>query len=546
QRLGKIRMFTPPRRLVGPLLASAASAALAAPASAQAVTAASASSPALTVSVPAESASVTRGDLIPIETYTLANGLNVVFHIDRSDPVTAVVLAAHVGSARETPGRTGFAHMFEHLFFLNSENLGPGGLDRLSARVGGNGANGSTSHDATDYLQTVPNDALEKMIWAEADKLGYFINTVTAPVLAKEKQVVKNEKRQSYDNRPYGHTNSVILGALFPQDHPYSWPVIGSLADLDAATLDDVKDFYRRWYTPNNSTLVIAGDFDPAQARIWIQKYFGEIPRGVEAPRAQPRPARLEQTIRLVHEDNFAALPELTLAFPAVDQAHPDAAALEVLAQYLTDGKEAPLNASLIDREKLTSQVDAYLDAEQIAGSFTLSVRAFEGKDLNLVQAAIDQGFADFEAQGVSQAALDRVKTMQEAGLYGALDSVLGKGRMLARSNATTGDPVFIDTRLARLKAVTADDLMRVYQQYVKAKAHVATSFTPKGQAGLALSGSTKAVVSEEPIVEGAEAEVDQNAGRIEVARTASSFDRTVEPPYGQAPAVTPPTIWTA
>ncbi|WP_428153948.1 M16 family metallopeptidase [Brevundimonas sp.] len=488
----------------------------------------------------------TRGELIPVQTYTLPNGLNVVFHIDRSDPVTAVVLAAHVGSARETPGRTGFAHLFEHLFFLNSENLGPGGLDRLSARVGGNGANGSTSHDATDYLQTVPNDALEKMIWAEADKLGYFINTVTDPVLAKEKEVVKNEKRQGVDNRPYGHADDVILNTLYPRDHPYNWSVIGSLADLNAATLDDVREFYRRWYTPNNATLVIAGDFDPAQARVWIDKYFGEIPRGAPAERAQPRPAPLARTARLVHEDNFATLPELTLAYPAVDQTAPDAAALQVLAQYLTDGKAAPLNAVLIDEKQLTSTVSARLDAEQIAGAFMLSVRAFDGKDLDEVQAALDEGFARFEAQGVDPEALQRVKTMQEAGFYGGLGSVLSKGRMLARNDATTGDPTFTDTALARLRAVTADDVMRVYRQYVADRPHVATSFVPKGHPELALIDSTVAVVVEEPIVEGAEAPVDQNADRTPVARTPSRFDRTIEPPSGPAPVLTPPVIWSA
>src|SRR6186713_2083822 len=169
---------------------------------------------------------------IPYEKISLPNGLQVIFHIDRSDPVVAVSLTAHVGSAREIEGRTGFAHLFEHLLFLESENLGKGGLDKMTARIGGSGANGSTSRDRTNYLQTVPNDALEKMIWAEADKLGWFINTVTDPVLAKEKQVVKNEKRQSYDNQPYGHTSEVITSALYPAGHPYSWEVIGTLEDI--------------------------------------------------------------------------------------------------------------------------------------------------------------------------------------------------------------------------------------------------------------------------------------------------------------------------
>jgi zinc protease len=488
----------------------------------------------------------TVGELVPVQTFTLDNGLTVVFHIDRSDPVTAVVLAAHVGSARETPGRTGFAHMFEHLFFLNSENLGPGGLDAMSARIGGGGANGSTSFDATDYLQTVPNDALEKMIWAEADKLGYFINTVTDAVLSKEKQVVKNEKRQSNDNRPYGHTFGVILEAMFPAGHPYSWPVIGSLADLDAATLEDVREFYRRWYTPNNSTLVIAGDFDPDQARAWVQKYFGEIARGPEAAKSPPMPARMSRTVRLMHEDNFATLPELTLAFPGVEEIHPDRAALEVLARYLTDGKDAPLNAVLIDEAKLTSEVEASHSGEELAGMFTVSVRAFDGKDLDEVQAALDRAFAAFEAGGVDATALARIKTMEEAGYYRALDSVLGKGRMLARGMATTGDPVLIDTFLTQLRAVTAEDVMRVYRTYVAGRPHVATSFVPKGRPELALTGSGVARVVEEPIVQGAEAAVDPTAETASFTRTPSSFDRTVEPPYGAPPVVTPPTVWTA
>lgn len=481
--------------------------------------------------------------LMPIERFELANGLNVVFHIDRSDPVVAVVLAAHVGSAREEPGRTGFAHMFEHLFFLDSENLGPGGLDAMSARIGGSGANGSTSRDLTDYLQTVPNDALEKMIWAEADKLGYFINTVTDAVLAKEKQVVKNEKRQGVDNQPYGHTGAVISEALYPTDHPYNWQVIGSLADLDAATLSDVQSFYRQWYTPDNATLVVAGDFDPAQARIWIEKYFGEIARGPGVPTPGPRPAVLQQSVRLMHEDAFAQLPELTLAWPTVERGHADEAALDMLMTLLTDGKEAPLNAVLIDEKKLTAEVGFGQQNARIAGEAYLTVRAFDGVDLDAVQSALDEGFARFEAQGVDAAALQRVKTMAEADFYAQLDSVLGKGAALARYDAFGGSP---DRDLARLRAVTAEDVMRVYRQYIADRPHVMTSFVPRGQTQLALEGSTVAAVVEEPIVQGAEAAVDQRAGDRPYERTPSSFDRTVEPASGPAPVVTPPVIWAA
>lgn len=483
------------------------------------------------------------GSLIPAQTFELDNGLRVIFHIDRSDPVTAVVLAARVGSAREEPGRTGFAHLFEHLFFLDSENLGPGGLDAMSARIGGSGANGSTSFDLTDYLQTVPNDALEKMIWAEADKLGFFINTVTEAVLAKEKQVVKNEKRQSVDNAPYGHTWGVILENLYPDDHPYSWPVIGSLADLDAATLEDVRTFYRRWYTPNNTTLVIAGDFDPDQARAWIQRYFGEIPRGPEAATPQPRPAVLSETRRLMHEDRFATLPQLTLTWPTVERGHPDEAALDVLVTLLTDGKEAPLNAVLVDEAKLTATVVGFNRNDQIAGSTSLQVTAFEGVDLDAVRAALDEGLARFENQGADSAALERVKTMAEASFYGQLGSVLGKGSALARNDLYGTTP---DRDLSALQAVTAEDVARVYRTWIKQRPHVATSFTPRGRTELALEGSIVAAVVEEPIVQGAEAAVDPRAETAAYARTPSTIDRSIEPPYGQPAVVASPTLWTA
>lgn len=514
--------------------AVAALMALAGPVAAQ-----TAEAPTAAASAPA----ATTGRLIPIQSFELDNGLRVIFHLDRSDPVTAVVLAARVGSARETPGRTGFAHLFEHLFFLNSENLGPGGLDAMSARIGGSGANGSTSFDLTDYLQTVPNDALEKMIWAEADKLGFFINTVTEPVLAKEKQVVKNEKRQSNDNQPYGHTFTVILENLFPQGHPYSWPVIGSLADLDAATLEDVQEFYRRWYTPNNSTLVIAGDFDPDQARAWVERYFAEIPRGEEPPAVRPQPAQLSESRRLMHEDNFARLPRLTLTWPGVERGHADEAALDTLMTLLTDGRDSPLTKLLVEEAQITDAVGGASMSQQIAGMVQLQVTGFDGTDLDTVKARLDEGLARFERDGVDAAALERVKTQAEAGFYASLGSVLGKGSALARYDLYATTP---DADLAAIQAVTAEDVARVYRTYVKDRPFVATSFVPRGQAELALEGSEVARVVVEPIVQGAEAEVDPNAAQAVVQRTPSAIDRTVEPPAGPTPVVASPTIWNA
>ncbi len=487
--------------------------------------------------------SETKGELVPYSSFTLENGLTTIMHIDRSDPVVAVALTAHVGSAREKTGRTGFAHLFEHLLFLESENLGKGGLDKLSARIGGSGANGSTSRDRTNYFQTVPKDALEKMLWAEADKLGWFINTVTDPVLAKEKQVVKNEKRQGVDNRPYGHTQYVIDKALYPEDHPYNWQVIGSLADLDAATLSDVKEFFRDWYVPNNVYLTISGDFDPEEAREWVEKYFGEIPRGPDIQRQEKRDAVLTESISLYWEDNFARLPELRLTWPTVSVYHADSYPLSILRSLLTNGKDAPFNRLLIDEKKLTTTVFMAPYESELAGQMSLGVRAVPGTDLDTVQSAIAEAFALFEAEGIDDAALERIKTEAEASFYSGIESVLGKGFNLANYAIYTGEPGFMDTDLARIKAVTKEDVLRAYNTYIKNKPYVATSFVPKGSANLAIEGAVLAEVAEEQIVQGAEAAVDPNVVAT-YEPTPSSFDRSVEPPYGPTPKLPTPDIW--
>lgn len=480
---------------------------------------------------------------VEFEKFTLPNGLEVIFHVDKSDPVVAVNLTAHVGSAREKAGRTGFAHLFEHLLFLESENLGKGGLDKMTARIGGSGANGSTSRDRTNYLQTVPKDALEKMIWAEADKLGWFINTVTDPVLAKEKQVVKNEKRQSYDNQPYGHTQYVIDKALYPEDHPYNWQVIGSLEDLDNATLADVKEFFRRWYVPNNCTLTIAGDFDTKQAKVWVEKYFGEIKRGEEVKSLPKRSGVLKETVKFYHEDNFARLPELTYAWASVEQLHPDSYALDVLTQYLTEGKKAPFYKVLVEDKKLTSDISMFNYDSELAGQIMFQISAFPDKNLNDVAAAVNETFAKFEKEGISEADLNRIKAGQETRFYNSLSSVLGKSSQLAQCNYLKGNPGCAEDEIKNILAVTTADVMRVYEKYIKGKNYVATSFVPKGKMNLALANSKKAEVVEEKIVQGAEAEVDPTKNAA-YEKTPSSFDRSKEPPYGPAPEVKVPAVW--
>jgi zinc protease len=477
---------------------------------------------------------------INYEKYELDNGLDVLLHVDRSDPIAAVAMTFHVGSAREVEGRTGFAHLFEHLFFLDSENLGPGGLDRLMTRIGSS-TNGSTSNDRTNYFEVVPSDALEKALWAESDKLGFFINTVTESVVAKEKQVVKNEKRQGVDNNPYGHTGFVIDKALYPESHPYNWQVIGSLADLEAASLADVQEFHHKWYGPNNATLVVAGDIDVAQTKEWIEKYFADIPVRPTPETAKPDPVSLDASVRLYHEDNFARLPELRMVWPTVPIYHEDSYALRILADLLTDGKKTPFYTVIVEEEELAPSASAFSSHMELAGDFSLRIRTYAGIDLDSARSGIDKAFARFE-QGVSPAELERIKAQYETQFYGALSSVIGKAFRLAQYNIFAPTPGYAEEDLERSLAVSADDVMRVYEAYIKDRPHVETSFVPRGQSELALEDSERAAVVVEPIVQGAEAEFVVQRGTEKTPAT-GSLDRSIEPPFGEPPALTVPAV---
>ena len=482
---------------------------------------------------------------INYEKFTLDNGLDVIFHIDRSDPVVAINLAAHVGSGRETPGRTGFAHLFEHLLFLDSENLGYGGLDEMNTRIGGEGTNGFTTNDMTQYFQAVPKDALEKIVWAEADKLGWFINTVSQDVVDNEKQVVKNEKRQRVDNQPYGHNLYIVAKALYPEGHPYNWQVIGSLADLDAATLQDVKEFYKKWYVPNNVTVTISGDFDKAEAKDLVEKHFGEIPGGEEIAPYEARPGTLPESINVYHEDNFATVPQLSLTWPAVEQYHPDAYALDILLSYLTTGKRAPLNEVMVDEDKVTSDVSGFNYTKEIAGELYLFVSPNEGEDIDGLMPSLDKGFARFEDSGISQEDLDRIKAGIEVDFYGEVQSALGKAIQLAEYNVYTDNPGFYKEDIANIQAVTTADVMRVYNTYIKDKPSIAVSFTPMGKPELALEGAVKANVVEEKIVAGEGSAPDFDpAARVLSETTPSSFDRKVEPGFGAAYELPTAKVW--
>lgn len=480
---------------------------------------------------------------VEYEKYQLDNGLQVVLHQDHSDPIVSVAILYHVGSSREKPGKTGFAHFFEHMLFQSSENVGKGLFFKKIDDLGGT-FNGGTWSDGTVYYEVVPKDALEKIMWMESDRMGFLINTVTQGALDREKDIVINEKRQRVDNQPYGHADYVLDKNLYPEGHPYSWQVIGSMDDLRSATLDDVKEFYDKYYCVNNATMVIAGDFDKAEVKKMVEKYFGEFQPRQKAEKLGPMPADLKATKMFYHEDNFARLPELTVVIPTVELYHPDSYALEVLADLLAEGKKAPLYKEVVEKRKLAPNIQVYNNSLELAGKFTLSVQAFEGTSLDSVMDAINEGYRQFEINGFSDSDLQRIKNMRETSFYNSISSLLGKSFQLVQSNVFGGDPGRMMDDVKKLNAVTKDDVMRVYEKYIKGKPFVSTSFVPKDQANLVLKGSVKADVVEESVETGAES-TDAVIGEEVYEKTKSAFDRSIEPGLGPEPLLSTPKIYT-
>ena len=478
---------------------------------------------------------------VEFEKYELANGLDVILHQDKSDPIVSLAIQYGVGSNREKVGRTGFAHLFEHMLFQESENVGQDQFFKKIQDAGGT-LNGGTWKDGTIYFEVVPNSALEMIMWLESDRMGYLINTVTESAFNNQQEVVQNEKRQRVDNNPYGHTNWVLDRHIYPEGHPYSWQVIGELADLQSATVEDVKEFYDTFYGPNNATLVLAGDFETEDAKALIEKYFGEIERREEVAKLKPQPVTIPETVRLYHEDNFAKAPQLNMVWPTLEQYTDDAYALDFLAEILTRGKKAPLYRVLEKEKELTSRFFGYNNSQEIAGEFHIQVTANDGKSLNDVEQGIFEAFALFEKEGVTERDVERVKAGLETQFYNRISSILGKANQMANYNVFAGDPGFIEQDIENTKKVTKEDVMRVFNKYVKDMPYVITSFVPKGQMELIAENSTKAPVVEEEIIENVEKTIEES--NTEIAKTPSNFDRTVEPAQGEAPALNIPSSW--
>ncbi len=481
---------------------------------------------------------------IEFEKYTLSNGLDVILHIDRSDPIVALAIQYHVGSNREVEGRTGFAHLFEHMMFQRSENVGEDQFFKIIQNAGGT-LNGGTSNDATTYYEIVPKNALEKILWVESDRMGYMINTVTDKAFNNQQNVVQNEKRQSVDNQPYGFTNWVIATSLYPKGHPYSWTVIGEMSDLKNATVPDVKAFHGNYYLPNNATLVLAGDFDVKTAKKLIEKYFGEIRRGKDVTDPKPIPVTLDRTKKIYHEDNFAKASQIKMIWPTAEAYNDDSYPLDYLGQLLSHGKKAPLYIILEKDKKLSSSQYAYNGSQEIAGTFTISATANEGVSLNDIEQSVFEAFAMFEKDGFTDEDVERIKASQETDFYNGISSILGKSYQLAGYNEDKGDPGYYRTDIEKLKAVTKSDILRVYARYIKDKPFLVTSFVPKGQLSMIVDGSEKAAVEEESITDATQVEIKDKTEEV-IVKTPTLVDRSVMPADGPDPVLSLPAAWTA
>jgi len=478
------------------------------------------------------------------EKYKLENGLEVILHEDKSDPLVAVAVLYHVGSNREVKGRTGFAHLFEHIMFQESQHIPQDQFFKKIQNAGGT-LNGGTWNDGTIYFQVVPNNSLEMVLWMESDRMGFLLSTVTQEAFMNQQSVVQNEKRQRVDNEPYGHTGYVINKLLYPENHPYNWQTIGELEDLRNATLADVHEFFKKWYGPNNATLVIAGDFDKEQTKNLVEKYFGEIKKGEEVKLLDPMPAEIDKIKKAFHEDNFAKSPELNIVFPTPQQFTKDDYALKFFGELFAQSKKSPLYKVVVEEKKQAPSVTAYQNSQEIAGEFTITIRAFPDKSLDDVEKAIMEAFERFDKEGFTDKDLNRVKAKIETQFYNQISSVLGKSFQLASYNTFAGSPDFVTTDLKNLLTVSKEDVMNAYNKYIKSKPYVATSFVPKGSTQLIAANSERYPVVEEKIEEqNSVVSTDAGSGDIKVDKIKSSFDRSIEPPAGPDPLIKIPEIW--
>jgi len=417
---------------------------------------------------------------VPYTTFTLPNGLKVIVHEDHSVPVVAVNTWFHVGSGDEHVGRTGFAHLFEHIMFMGSQHVPTGEFDKLLEAAGADN-NGSTTEDRTNYFEQGPSNAMPLMIYLDSDRMGFLLPEITPEKVDLQRGVVQNERRQRVDNQPYGLAEENILKLLYPEGHPYNWPVIGSMADLAAATIDDVRNFFRTYYAPNNATIAIAGAIRPAEARRLVEQWYGDIPRGPAFTRNTPPAVHLGHTVYRTLEDRVQ-LPRVYNAWHTVRLFHADDAPLQVLSSILAGGRSSRLYKRLVYQLQIATQVAAYHDALRMDGSFRLFATARPGHTLPELQRVIDEEVRKLADEGPTAREVQRVQNQTEAQFLDNMETDLGKADQLNYYDYFAGNPDYFQQDLDRYRRVTPADVQRVARQYLAQAGRVVVSVVPQGR----------------------------------------------------------------
>jgi zinc protease len=434
---------------------------------------------------------------IPYSRHTLSNGLDVLIHEDRNCPIVAVNVWYHVGSKNEKPGRTGFAHLFEHLMFEGSEHHDKGYFHPL--QEAGASLNGSTNADRTNYWEVVPSTSLELALWMESDRMGYLLPALTDAKFENQREVVLNERRQNYENRPYGLSGMAIVAALYPPEHPYHWLTIGEAADIRDARIDDVREFFRTYYRPRNASLAVAGDVRHDEALRLVDDYFGELEAGDEPPpiERQEVPAPAVET-RLMLEDRIE-LPRLYLAWHSPALFASGDAELDLVAEVLASGKTSRLYKRLVFEERLATEVAASQNSREIGSFFQIVATAAPGRTLIELERAISEEVAHLAQGGPTAIEMERCLAQAEAQFVYRLQTVGGfggKSDQLNAYNVFLGDPGYFDRDLGRYRGATARSLQESAARWLQPDHRVVLSVVPRGQGSLALEGSREAAVS--------------------------------------------------
>ena len=488
--------------------------------------------------------------VIPYEKYLLPNGLTVIVHEDHSDPVVHVDVTYHVGSAREEIGKSGFAHFFEHMMFQGSDHVADEQHFKIVTEAGGT-LNGSTNRDRTNYYETVPANQLEKALWLEADRMGFLLDAVTQKKFEVQRATVKNERGQNYDNRPYGLQSEYIAKNLYPYGHPYSWLTIGYLEDLNRSDVNDLKNFFLRWYGPNNATLTVGGDVKAADVVKLAQKYFGSIPSGPKVEAVKLEPVVLEKTRYVSYVDNYARASQLRLTYPTVPEYHPDAPALSLLAQVLGGSfggggrggrggggaRNSVFYQTMIKTQKAL-QASAFNQTSELAGEFSIAVTPYPESSLAEMEKLVNEAFAEFEKRGVTDEDVAKFKTAFEARTINGLASVSGKVSTLAAFQTFAGNPNMLKKLMGMYSKLTKEDVMRVYNQYIKGKNHVVLSTLAKGQESLVAAPDNYTIDKSHYKAP------DYGYAGLKYVKAKDAFDRSKIPGNGPNPVVKVPLFW--